>query len=179
MWCGYTTVCFAGELSLCQSKKHFKAQGSSFCGLAEIKTRPDRAVKMWPYVQGSQPQQKKAHVNAAWSAAEYSLPLPEPVPNARHHRRPPCGLHQPVHHLQDGGCNCMRMCSLEAWGHTSHRTVEPSHTRSRTHAVMWRRWNSCDAVWKKPDPVTLRRVQRGMRRSKVCVLTGWDRTVQA
>lgn len=62
--------------------------------------------------------------------------------------------------------------------------VEPSHgrlpyTRSQTHAVMWHRWNSCDAVWKKPDSVTLRRVQRQMRRGKVCALTGWDRTVRA
>lgn len=70
-------------------------------------------------LQESQPQNKMC-VHAASSAAKYSLPLPEPVPNTRHHRRPPRGLHQPVHHLQDTGCNYMRTCEFIS-GLTTHK----------------------------------------------------------
>lgn len=151
LWWYHTCFqCFCTQLSTCyQTSVHVRNLDSIFGGLTEIKARPSWAVKMWPNVQESQPQRKKncerllrQREYGQLRTLQYSLPLPKPVPNARDHGRPPSGLHEPVHHLQDGGQNCMRRSSERRWQHATRRAAAHSHTRltsthTLTRAVMW------------------------------------------
>lgn len=72
--------------------------------------------------------------------AQYSLPLSKPVPDARHHCRPPGGLHEPVQDLQ-------REASRQ---HVLTYCIKASWWRFQTRKVYLKREEKEPWVWTFP-----------------------------